>query len=298
MIQIQDILNQRRKDLQKTMEIKPFKDLKIQVEDIIEESKVFAKNNRSNPQNLKTKNLKTKNPKNSEIFKDSITHEENVCVICEYKPASPSMGDISSAPIKDALEVFEESGASAVSILTEENFFKGSLNNLKSALKITELPLLRKDFVLDEYQIYEAKLAGASAVLLISGVYPDLKSGIDLCNDLGIDALVECKNQVDIRGALKDGAQIIGINNRNFEDFTIDLKKTQKLAGYVPPEIVLVSESGVKTPNDAKLLASYGADAILIGTSIMGANSKLGMLEAVNGIINVLNGSKVERIRN
>ncbi|AEG17630.1 indole-3-glycerol phosphate synthase TrpC [Methanobacterium paludis] len=295
MIQIQDIISQRRKDLQKTMEIKPLKDLKSQFEDISDGSKGFVSRSK-NP--LKTENLKTRNPKNAEIFKDSITHEENVCVICEYKPASPSMGDISSAPIKDALDVFGESGASAVSILTEKNFFKGSLNNLKSASKITELPLLRKDFVLDEYQIYEAKLAGASAVLLICGVYPDLSSGINLCNDLGIDALVECKNRVDIEGALKAGAQIIGINNRNFEDFTIDLKKTQKLAGYVPPEIVLVSESGVKTPDDAKLLASYGADAILIGTGIMGENNKSKMFEAANGIINVLNGSKVERTSN
>jgi indole-3-glycerol phosphate synthase len=296
MIQIQDIISQRRKDLQKTMEIKPLKDLKSQFEDVSDGSKGFA-NRSKTPKNLKTEDLKTRNP-NAETFKDSITHEENVCVICEYKPASPSMGDISSAPIKDALEVFEESGASAVSILTEKNFFKGSLNNLKSASKITELPLLRKDFVLDEYQIYEAKLAGASAVLLISGVYPDLNGGVDLCNDLGIDALVECKNRADIGEALKAGAQIIGINNRNFEDFTVDLKKTQKLAGYVPPEIVLVSESGVKTPDDAKLLASYGADALLIGTGIMGKNSKSGMLEAANGIINILNGSKVERIRN
>jgi len=169
------------------------------------------------------------------------------------------------------------------------------MDNLRSACNITKLPIIRKDFIIHEYQIYQAKLAGASCVLLISGIYPDLEEGIFICRELGIDALVECRNREDIISALKAGADILGINNRNFQNFRVDLKTTEKLAGYVPPEVILVSESGVHDANDALKLSKYGVDALLVGTSIMGASGKNGMLNTASSIIKTLKGARVVR---
>jgi indole-3-glycerol phosphate synthase len=122
---------------------------------------------------------------------------------------------------------------------------------------------------MDEYQIYEARSCGASAVLLMADLYKDLRFGIELCHYFEMDALVECKNREEIEMATKAGADIIGINNRDFRDFSIDLKRTEKLAKYAPENIILVSESGVQNGEDVKLLGSYGADAVLVGSSIM-----------------------------
>ncbi len=202
-------------------------------------------------------------------FKKSIVDENNVSIICEYKPASPSKGNITNLRVEDVIPPYEKCGASAVSILTEEAFFKSNTKNLSIAAKATKLPLLRKDFIVDEYQIYEARSCGASAVLLMADLYKDLRSGIDLCSYFEMDALVECKNREEIEMAIKVGAEIIGINNRDFKDFSINLKRTKKLAKYVGEDIILVSESGVQNGEDIKLLGSYGADAVLVGSSIM-----------------------------
>ncbi|MCC7559214.1 MAG: indole-3-glycerol-phosphate synthase [Methanobacterium sp.] len=202
-------------------------------------------------------------------FRKSLNREEDVSIISEYKPASPSMGEISQLTVGDVVPLFEEGGASAVSVLTEESFFKSNIDNLKLACRITRLPLLRKDFILDPYQIYEARAYGASAVLLMADLYPDIREGIELCNYLDLDALVECKNQKEINMAIKSGAEIIGINNRDFNNFKIDLGRTEKLASLVPSNITLVSESGVQSPEDVKFLSKLGVDAILVGSSIM-----------------------------
>lgn len=206
-------------------------------------------------------------------FEKSLKSEDKISVICEYKPASPSLGEISRQTVGDVIPQFEEGGASAVSVLTEESFFKSNIDNLKLACKITRLPLLRKDFIMDPYQIYEARAYGASAVLLMAGVYPDLGEGIELCNYLDLDALVECKTREEIEIAIKAGAKIIGINNRDFRDFTIDLERTKKLAPFIPSNITLVSESGVKTPQDVEFLSQFGVDAILVGSSIMSSSN-------------------------
>jgi indole-3-glycerol phosphate synthase len=202
-------------------------------------------------------------------FKKALVDQNSVSIICEYKPASPSKGDISNLMVEDVVPLYEKSGASAVSVLTEEAFFKSNIKNLRIASKTTKLPILRKDFIIDEYQIYEARSCGANAVLLMADLYKDLRFGIDLCRYLEMDALVECKNKEEIEKAAKAGAEIIGINNRNFKDFSIDLKRTEKLAKHVPENVILVSESGVQTGEDVKLLGSYGADAVLIGSSLM-----------------------------
>ena len=278
-VQLADIIKNRRKDLQREMDLKPLNILK----DEIESSKKYS----THP------NI---NIKNKTSFKKALYQNEDVAVICEYKPASPSMGDISDIKIEDAIKAFEHAGASAISILTEERYFKGSMENLRSAYNLTDIPIIRKDFLVNEYQIYQAKNAGASAVLLMNGIYPNLEEGISTCNELEIDALIECRNREDISHALNSGAEILGINNRNLENFEVELKTTEKLAEYVPPEILLISESGVRSKDDALQLSEYGVDALLIGTSIMGSNGYNGMLKTANSIIKAVKDKRVVRI--
>lgn len=225
-------------------------------------------------------------------FKNSLLNDDDVSIICEFKPASPSQGYISNQKVEDVLPLFEIEGASAASVITEESFFKSNINNLKIACKISKLPVLRKDFIMDEYQIYQSRACGASAVLLMADIYPDLSRGIMLTEYLGMDALVECKNELEIRNALDAGAEIIGVNNRNFQDFTIDLKRTKKLAEMVPSEVILVAESGVKTASDVKLLSSYGADAILVGTVLMKSKN---MTEKIREIMKAARKSRILR---
>ncbi|MGF7118309.1 indole-3-glycerol phosphate synthase TrpC [Methanobacterium oryzae] len=241
MMKIDFIIAERKKVLEREMKYRPLSELK---------------------ENIRGKKIRAD-------FKKALTDKNDVSIICEYKPASPSKGDISNLLVEDVVPLYEKSGVSAVSVLTEEIFFKSNIKNLRIASKATKLPILRKDFIMDEYQIYEARSCGASAVLLMADLYKDLRFGIDLCHYFEMDALVECKNREEIEMATKAGADIIGINNRNFIDFNIDLKRTEKIAKYVPENIILVSESGVQTGEDVKLLGSYGADAVLVGSSIM-----------------------------
>lgn len=266
-MKINAIINERRRVLDIRMKYQPLNELK---------------------ENIKRVKLRTD-------FKKSLTKEDDVSIICEYKPASPSLGDISPLMIGEVLPQFEEGGASAVSVLTEESYFKSNIDNLKLACRITKLPLLRKDFILDPYQIYEARAYGASAVLLMADIYPNLREGIEICHYLDMDALVECKNPEEIKMAIKAGAEIIGINNRNFNDFTIDLGRTQKLANLVPSNITLVSESGVENIRDVELLSSFGADALLVGTTVMAtANIQIKVKE----LVSVTKNSRVNRIPN
>jgi indole-3-glycerol phosphate synthase len=262
-----DIISERKRVLDIRMKYQPLNELK---------------------ENIKRVKLRTD-------FRKSLNQEDDVPIICEYKPASPSLGDISQLTIGDVLPQFEEGGARAVSVLTEESYFKSNIDNLKLACKITKLPLLRKDFVLDPYQIYEARAYGASAVLLMADIYPNLREGIELCQYLDMDALVECKTPEEIEIAIKTGAEIIGINNRNFSDFTIDLKRTQKLANLVPSNITLVSESGVKNVKDVELLSSFGADAILVGTTVMATSN---IQEKVKKLVSVTKNSRMNRTPN
>lgn len=262
-----DILKERRRVLEIRMKYQPLDELK---------------------ENIKRVKLRTN-------FKKSLNKGDDVSIICEYKPASPSLGKISQLMIGDVLPQFEKGGASAVSVLTEESFFKSNIDNLKLACRITKLPLLRKDFVMDPYQIYEARAYGASAVLLMAGVFPNLRGGIELCHYLGMDPLVECKTRDEIQMAVKAGAEIIGINNRDFNDFTIDLNRTEKLAKHVPSNITMVSESGAKNSSDIALLSSFGADAILVGTSLMSA---MNILEKVKELVSASKNTRIERLVN
>ena len=251
MIEFSQIITQRKSVLERDMKYRPLSELK---------------------ENIRGTKLQAD-------FKKALLNKDDISVICEYKPASPSKGDISNLLVEDVVPLYDKGGASAISVLTEQTFFKSSIKNLRIASKVSKLPLLRKDFVMDEYQIYEARSCGASAVLLMAGIYKDLMFGIDLCHYLEMDALVECKNREEIEMATKAGAEIIGINNRDFNDFSIDFKRTEKLAEYIPENTILVSESGVKSPEDVKVLGSYGADAVLIGSTIMESENILEKVE-------------------
>ena len=173
-----------------------------------------------------------------------------------------------------------------ISIITEGTYFKGDLNNLKLANNYTNKALLRKDFIIDEYMIYEAAKNNASCVLLISGLTPNIEECANISKDLGMDSIIECHKQKDLESIIDYNPPIIGINNRNLENLEVNLETTKKLGKYVPN--YLISESGVKSPDDAKKLKEYGADAILIGTSILEKNNKEKIKEHIEKIHNAV----------
>lgn len=193
-------------------------------------------------------------------------------LIAEIKRASPSRGSL--APVLDAgqqAQLYEKGGAAALSVLTEPVFFHGNMEDLATAHKTTGLPVLRKDFILEPYQLYEARAGHADAVLLIAGllVEEELSIFIDECRHLGMDALVEVHEEEEVDVALKAGAKIIGINNRNLKDFSMDMETTFKIMPLIPSDIIVVSESGIKGKDDARRLREAGVRAILVGEALV-----------------------------
>ncbi|HOZ46194.1 MAG TPA: indole-3-glycerol phosphate synthase TrpC [Candidatus Hydrogenedentes bacterium] len=198
--------------------------------------------------------------------------EEGLSLVAEIKRASPSKGVMleNTDPVELAA-VYESSGARAISILTDEVFFKGTLEDLTTVRQNVALPCLRKDFVIDPYQIYEARAAHADAVLLIVRILSDgeLRAFLDLTRSLEMHALVETRSEDEIRKALDCGAHIVGINNRDLSTFKVDIRTTLELKRYVPGGVALVSESGIMTGEDARLLEDGGVDAILVGEALV-----------------------------
>ncbi|MGN1363282.1 MAG: indole-3-glycerol-phosphate synthase [Methanobrevibacter sp.] len=219
-------------------------------------------------------------------FQEKFDNIKGTKLIAEFKPASPSKGDISSVKIEDVMKIYNESPVDMISCLTEELYFKSNLNNLKKAAEITNKPILRKDFFVDEYMIYEAALNGASCILLISNLDINIEEYKNIASDLGLDSIIECHNKEEIEFANDIKAPIIGINNRNLADFTIDFNTTKNLGQYV--NNYLISESGVETIDDAKLLKSYGADALLIGTSLLKDKKYIETKNFINNLNEVL----------
>ena len=201
--------------------------------------------------------------------------KEGLSIIGEIKKASPSKGLIKEDldPVKIALEY--EKSVDAISILTEEDFFKGSPEYLKSVSNVVKTPLLRKDFIISRFQIYEARVLGASCVLLITSILKDeqLKEYIELAESLNMDALVEVHTKEEVERALNASAKIIGINNRNLKDFSIDLNNTLKLRRIIPENILVVSESGIHNEEDIKFLREVAIDGILVVESFMKSQS-------------------------
>jgi indole-3-glycerol phosphate synthase len=195
-------------------------------------------------------------------------------VIAEYKRRSPSAGVIrEGASVADVVRAYERGGAAALSILTEEDHFGGSLADLHEAATTSDLPVLRKDFTIDAYQVFEAKAAGGDAVLLVVGTLdpPALATLHGLARDLDLDVVVEVHDEEELEAALHVEAEVIGINNRNLEDFSVDLDRTFELLTDVPAGKIVVSESGIATREQVEELEQVGVDAVLVGETLMRA---------------------------
>ena len=200
-----------------------------------------------------------------------------VRVISEIKRASPSMGEIAGELFDPRIiaQDYSGNGAAALSVLTEDKYFGGEPYYIKRARKYMPLPILRKDFLTHTYQVYESRMFLADAVLLIVRILTDdqLRRMLDIARELGMAALVETHSREEAQRAAAVGADIIGINNRDLDTLTVDLATTEALARYVPPDVLLVSESGVKTREDVERVARAGAHAVLVGTSLMQAEN-------------------------
>ena len=206
---------------------------------------------------------------------------EGLSIIAEVKKASPSKGLI--AEEFDHLAIakeYESAGVSAISVLTEPYFFKGSNDYLKEIACEVNVPILRKDFTIDLYMIYEAKLIGASAVLLIVSILSDdeLKSYLEIADSLGLSAIVETHDEEEIKRALDAGARIIGVNNRNLKNFTVNIDNSIELCRLVPSDVLFISESGIKTKEDTLKLIENDVDAVLIGETLMKSDDKKSLI--------------------
>ena len=207
---------------------------------------------------------------------------EGMSFICECKKASPSKGIIAEDfPYVEIAQKYQEAGASAISVLTEPNWFKGDITYLNEISSAVSVPCLRKDFTVDEYMIYEAKANGASAVLLICSILTSKQIGqyIKVADELGLSALVEAHDQNEVQIAAGEGARVIGVNNRNLRDFSVDPLNCLRLREYVPDDIIFVAESGVSTHEDISKLLINKVDAVLIGESVMRAPDKKAFLD-------------------
>ncbi len=206
------------------------------------------------------------------IFKKNISRRGHINLIAEIKKSSPSKGIIRQDfdPVRIAFAYFL-SGAGAISVLTDERFFDGRLGYIEKVKEKVTLPVLRKDFIIDEYQIYESAVAGADAMLLIAQILTreELNHYVGLARSLGMDVLVETHNEEDVEKALASGAQIIGINNRDLTNFNVDISVTQRLIHMIPENKIIVSESGIETYEQVMFLKSLGVNAVLIGETFM-----------------------------
>ena len=213
--------------------------------------------------------------------------KDDIAFICECKKASPSKGVIAGDfPYLQIAKAYESAGADCISVLTEPKWFLGSDRYLQEIAAAVHIPCLRKDFTVDAYMLYEAKCLGAAAVLLICSILSEeqIKAYIQICDTLGLSALVEAHDEAEVKTALRCGARIIGVNNRNLKDFSVDTDNSRRLRRLIPKDVVFVSESGVKTPEDVQLLREVGADAVLIGETLMRAADKKQILNELWGI--------------
>ena len=214
-------------------------------------------------------------------------HEDGISFICECKKASPSKGVIAEDfPYLDIAKSYEQAGASCISVLTEPKWFMGSLDYMEEIASEVKIPVLRKDFTIDEYMIFEARARKASAVLLICSILDSQTLGkyIRICDELELTALVEAHDKNECDMALGEGARVIGVNNRNLRDFTVDPANCLRLRDYVGDKALFVAESGVKSREEIEVLEDAGVDAVLIGESMMRAEDKTAFLKSLRGL--------------
>lgn len=211
---------------------------------------------------------------------------EGVSFICEVKRASPSKGLIAKDfPYLEIAREYEKAGASAISVLTEPEWFLGKDEYLSEIASAVDIPCIRKDFVVDEYMIYQAKVLGASAVLFICSILDEdtLSRYLGIAHGLGLSALVEAHDSAEVGMAVRAGARIIGVNNRNLRSFDVDISNSSKLAEDVPDGILFVAESGIKNAEDVRRMKESGADAVLVGETLMRAEDKKAKLSELKG---------------
>ena len=225
-------------------------------------------------------------PKGDFAFEKALA-QPGVRFICECKRASPSKGLIAPVfPYLDIAKEYAAAGADAISVLTEPKWFLGSDEYLQQIAAAVPVPCLRKDFTVDEYMIYEAKLLGASAVLLICSLLDTetLHQYLGICDTLGLSALVEAHDEQEIASAAAAGARVIGVNNRNLKNFTVDVANSLALRQKAPPGVLFVAESGITSPSDVSALRAAGVDAVLVGEALMRAPDKAAALAALRGV--------------
>ena len=210
-----------------------------------------------------------------------------ISFICEAKKASPSKGVIAQDfPYVQIAKEYEAAGADAMSVLTEPKWFMGKDEYLSEIRKAVSIPLIRKDFTVDEYMIYQAKVMGADAVLLICAILSDMQLSeyFGIANELGLSALVEAHDEEEVKRALKSGARIVGVNNRNLKDFTVDIENSVRLRSLVPKDILFVSVRSMKERKDIKRLEDNGTNAVLIGETFMRSSDKAAMIKELRGM--------------
>jgi indole-3-glycerol phosphate synthase len=219
--------------------------------------------------------------KKEEFVFEKTLKKPGLSFICECKKASPSKGLIArDFPFLQIAREYEDAGADCISVLTEPKWFLGKDAYLREISQVVTVPCLRKDFTVDEYMIYEAKALGASAVLLICTILSEaqMKEYLAVCEALGLSALVEAHDETEVEMALSAGARIIGVNNRNLKDFTVDTQNSRRLRALLPEDVLFVAESGVQGPEDVRQLTQIGADAVLVGEVLMRAADRRKML--------------------
>lgn len=234
-----------------------------------------------------------KQPSAEERFDSILPFEEAlkksyVNFICEVKKASPSKGIISEEfPYRQIAKEYEAAGASCISILTEPDYFLGSNTYLSEIRKEVKIPILRKDFIIDEYQIYESKMLGADCILLICSILTkeQLTQYLKLCDELQLSALVEAHNEEEVKLAVSLGARMIGVNNRNLKNFSMDMSNSLQLRSLVPSDILFISESGIGTPEDILLCHNTKVNGVLIGETLMRAENKKLMIEELRSLL-------------
>lgn len=224
-------------------------------------------------------------PKGAFEFEGALL-KKDIAFICECKKASPSKGLISTDfPYLEIAKEYEQAGADCISVLTEPKWFLGRDEYLKEIAETVSIPCLRKDFTVDEYMIYEAKLLGAKAVLLICSILTpkQIESYLSLCDELGLSALVEAHDEEEVKLAVSCHARMIGVNNRNLKDFTVDTNTSQRLRHLIPDSVLYVSESGISSADEIKVLKEMGVNAVLIGEALMRATDKKEKLNQLRG---------------
>ena len=220
-------------------------------------------------------------------FEKALAADGDIHFICECKKASPSKGLIApDFPYLEIARQYEEAGASAISVLTEPKWFLGSTEYLREIAEEVTVPCLRKDFTVDPYMIYEAKLLGASAVLLICAILDTgtLEEYLKVADSLGLSAIVEAHDEAEVASAVSAGARIIGVNNRNLKDFTVDIHNSIRLRSCAPAGTIFVAESGIRTPEDVEILRQNGVNAVLVGEQLMRAGSPKEELNRLRGL--------------